>query len=122
MEPSLGSRWRGDVHDEPQLPLYVTVAEPDAAAVAFGQVRAGEMKFVGLARDAAVLPGAKPPTPGWDEQRAFWRAELGRLAGEFAAGNATVDPKKPPQTCRNCGVQPLCRIAERAASIPEDRE
>jgi probable DNA repair protein len=108
--------------DEPQLPLYVTVAEPDAAAVAFAQVRAGEMKFVGLARAAGVLPGAKPAAPGWDEQRAFWRAELERLAGEFAAGNAAVDPKKPPHTCRNCGVQPLCRIGERSASIPEDRE
>ncbi|HSD55411.1 MAG TPA: PD-(D/E)XK nuclease family protein [Burkholderiales bacterium] len=108
--------------DEPQLPLYATVAEPDAAAVAFGQVRSGEMKFVGLARDAGVLAGAKPPAPGWDEQRAFWRVELERLAGEFAAGNADVDPKRPPHTCRNCGLPPLCRIAERTARIPEDRE
>jgi probable DNA repair protein len=108
--------------DEPQLPLYVTVAEPDAAAVAFGQVRTGEMKFVGLARDAGVLPGAKPPAPRWDEQRALWRAELERLAGDFAAGYAAVDPKKPPHTCRNCGLQPLCRIGERTERIPEDRE
>jgi probable DNA repair protein len=108
--------------DEPQLPLYVTVAEPDAAAVVFGQVRTGEMKFVGLARDAGVLPGAKAPAPGWDEQRALWRAELERLAGDFAAGNAAVDPKKPPHTCRNCDLQPLCRISERTERIPEDRE
>ncbi len=112
----------GERPDEPQLPLYLTVAEPDAAAVAFAQVRANDMKFVGLARDAGLLPGTKPPAVSWDEQRAAWRAELERLAGAFAAGNAEVDPKRPGQTCRLCTLQPLCRIHERAEGVAEEGE
>ena len=112
----------GERPDEPQLPLYLTVAEPDAAAVAFAQVRAGDMKFVGLGRAAGLLPGTKTPPVSWDEQRVLWRAELERLAGEFAAGNAEVDPKRPAHTCRLCDLQPLCRIYERAEGAAEEGE
>jgi len=112
----------GERPDEPQLPLYLTVAEPDAAAVAFAQVRAGDMRFVGLGRAAGLLPGTKTPPVSWDEQRAEWRAELERLAGEFAAGNAEVDPKRPAHTCRLCDLQPLCRIHERAEGAAEEGE
>ena len=77
----------GERPDEPQLPLYLTVAEPDAAAVAFAQVSAGDMKFVGSrgARPVCCRAPRAPPV-SWDEQRVLWRAELERLAGEFAAG------------------------------------
>lgn len=112
----------GERPDEPQLPLYVTVAEPDAAAVAFAQVRAGDMKFVGLGRDAGLLPGTKTPPVSWDEQRVLWRTELERLAGEFAAGNAAVAPKRPAHTCRLCDLQPLCRIHEHAEGAAEEDE
>jgi len=112
----------GERPDEPQLPLYLTVAEPDAAAVAFAQVRAGDMRFVGLGRAAGLLPGTKTPPVSWDEQRAEWRAALERLAGDFAAGNAEVDPKRPAHTCRLCDLQPLCRIHERAEGAAEEGE
>ncbi len=109
--------------DEPQLPLYVVGAEPDAVAAAFAQVSADGMKFVGLGREANVLPGVRTPgeigaQPGWAEQVAFWRVELDRLAGEFAAGQAAVDPKRRPQTCRECDLHPLCRIHDRGAWEP----
>ncbi|HTD91938.1 MAG TPA: hypothetical protein VK663_14830, partial [Burkholderiales bacterium] len=42
-----------------------------------------------------------------------WRADLARLAAGFVAGDAAVDPKNYPQTCRYCDVQPFCRIHER---------
>jgi RecB family exonuclease len=114
--------------DEPQLPLYLVAAEPDAAALAFARVSAGEMKFVGLARDAELLEGAKTPADArksgaeasWDAQLAFWRAELERLAAQFAEGRAEVDPKKQLNTCRGCGVQPFCRVYERIASVLDD--
>jgi probable DNA repair protein len=127
--PSVASML-GERPEEPQLPLYLTAAEPDAAAVAFAQVRAGEMKFVGLAREEGVLPGARtPPEAGrsgaeatWEKQVTFWRAELERLAGGFASGDARVAPKRPAHTCRGCGVRPLCRIDERAAGIAAEDE
>jgi probable DNA repair protein len=110
----------GERPDEPQLPLYLTVAEPDAAGIAFAQVRAGDMRFVGLARDPALLPGTKAPPAGWDDQRAAWRAALERLADEFATGHAAVAPKRAAHTCRLCDLQPLCRIHERAGSAGDD--
>lgn len=126
-KPSLASLL-GARPDEPQLPLYLVAAEPRAAALAFARVSAGEMKFVGLARDAGLLEGAKTPADArksgaeasWDAQLAFWRAELERLAAQFAAGRAEVDPKKQLNTCRGCGVQPFCRVYERIASALDD--
>lgn len=110
--------------EEPQLPLYLTALEPDAEAVAFAQVRAGDMKFVGLASAQDLLPGTRMPRQAmrqsgacadWPAQRAFWRAELERLAREYAQGRADVDPKRAFATCRECGLHALCRIRERAA-------
>jgi probable DNA repair protein len=111
--------------DEPQLPLYVVGAEPDAVAAAFALVAADGMRFVGLARDAAALPGVRTPPdagaePTWAAQVAFWRGELERLAGEFASGHAAVDPKRRPQTCRECDLHALCRIHERDARAAGD--
>jgi ATP-dependent helicase/nuclease subunit B len=114
--------------EEPQLPLYLIASEPDAAAVAFAQVRAGGMKFIGLARGPDLLPGVKTPgkagrsgaAPDWDQQVASWRAEMERLAGDFSAGHAQVDPKVFPQTCEYCDVKPFCRIYERLAGALED--
>ena len=111
--------------DEPQLPLYVVAAEADAAAAAFAQVSADAMRFVGLARDAGILPGVKTPAdaggaPSWAEQVAGWRAELERLAVEFASGHAAVDPKRRGETCRECDLQPLCRIHERDERPPSE--
>ncbi len=128
-KPALASML-GARPDEPQLPLYLAAAEPRAGAVAFAQVRVGEMKFVGLAREAGLLEGARTPEqaarsgaePSWGEQVAFWRAELERLAQDFASGRAEVDPKRQLNTCRGCGVQPFCRIYERMDSGFEAEE
>jgi len=115
--------------EEPQLPLYATAAEPGAAAAAFAQVRPGEMKFVGLARAEGILPDVRPPADAarngaradWADQVAFWRRELETLAAEFAAGRAEVAPRRGLETCRECGLQPLCRVHERIAA-PGDGE
>jgi len=111
----------GERPDEPQLPLYLTGAEPDAAAAAFAQVRAGDMRFAGLARDPDLLPGARTLPDGklrqaaasWGQQVEAWRAAIARVAAGFAAGEAEVDPKRYPHTCRLCDVKPFCRIYER---------
>ncbi|SEP31067.1 PD-(D/E)XK nuclease family protein [Nitrosovibrio sp. Nv6] len=112
----------GDRPEEPQLPLYLVAAEPDAVAVAFAQVKTGEMRFTLLVRDSDLLPGAKAFSESrhgdaygsWEGLVAAWGATLERLAVDFIAGHAKVDPKKYPHTCRNCDVRSLCRIHERA--------
>jgi ATP-dependent helicase/nuclease subunit B len=120
----------GERPDEPQLPLYLLTAEAGAAAVAFAQVRAGDMKYVGLARDADLLPGTKAWAesryrdryPAWPDVVAAWQADLERIAQQFAAGVATVDPKQHPNTCRLCDQQAFCRIRERIGQTLEDGE
>jgi len=118
----------GERPDEPQLPLYLCAAEPAAAAVAFAQVKAGDMCFAALARDGDLLPAIKALDAStyrvrygsWQELVDAWRADLARIAAGFAAGEAVVDPKQYPDTCRYCGLQPFCRIYERLANTLED--
>ncbi|MCK9202460.1 MAG: PD-(D/E)XK nuclease family protein [Gallionella sp.] len=115
--------WLGERPDEPQLPLYLVTTEPEAAAIAFAQVKAGAMKFTALAADETLLPVWKSlPDIGWDAQLGEWRRVLAQLATRFAAGEAAVQPKNPPTTCRNCDVQPLCRIHERLGAGLADQE
>ena len=111
----------GERPDEPQLPLYLVTGEPDAAALAFAQVKAGDMRFAALARDGDLLPGVKAYSESryrdrhgsWQEAVAAWRADLARIAASFAGGDAEVDPKEHPGTCRYCDIKPFCRIHER---------
>ena len=120
----------GERPDEPQLPLYLVAAEPDAAAVAFAQVKAGGMRFTALARDGDLLPKVKAFSESyyrdrhasWNEVVAAWRIDLARIAAGFAAGDARVDPKKYPHTCRYCDVKPFCRIHERLENALVDDE
>src|ERR1019366_5722903 len=99
--PAAGAM-RGERPDEPQLPLYLVAAEPAAAAVAFAQVKAGDMKFAALARDGDLLPGVKAFAESfyrdrygsWQQVVDAWRADLARIAAGFAGGDARVDPKQ----------------------------
>lgn len=112
---------RGERPDEPQLPLYLVASEPDASAAVFAQVKIGKMKFIGLARDSDLLPGVKAFSK-WEEQVATWRVDLARIAVRFSEGDARVDPKIYPHTCRNCDLQPFCRIYERVESAYTGQE
>jgi probable DNA repair protein len=118
----------GERPDEPQLPLYVIGAEPEAAAVAFAQIRAGDMRYAALARDDDLLPGVKAfsdsrhrrQNASWRDLVDAWRTDLTRLAAAFVAGDARVDPKQYPATCSYCDVRPFCRIYERLEGVPEE--
>jgi hypothetical protein len=116
--------WLGERPDEPQLPLYVIAVEPEPAALAYAGVKAGRMCFTALARDDDMLPETQafPPSRyqarynSWQHLLDDWRVVLRGIAGEFARGNAHVDPKQYPQTCSRCEAVPLCRIHERLAA------
>jgi probable DNA repair protein len=111
----------GERPDEPQLPLYLLGAEPAAAAVAFAQIRAGNARFLALARDNDLLPGVQAFSESrfarqhgsWEQLVAAWKADLARIATGFASGEARVDPKRNRQTCSNCDLRSFCRIDER---------
>jgi probable DNA repair protein len=110
--------WLGERPAKPQLLLY-GVAEPGAAsALAFAQLRSRDSKFVGMGRvqaapgirtDIEKLARGNGEVEDWEQLNAAWRDNLLRLAAEFVAGDAAVDPLAPA-SCTWCGLQPLCRI------------
>lgn len=122
----------GERPNEPQLPLYLITAEPDAAAVAFARVKTGSMQFIALARDSDLLPEVKAfaesrqrsfsSHASWEQLVAAWRTDLAHIAASFCGGDAQVDPRKYPLTCRDCEVQSFCRIYERLekSALPDE--
>ena len=123
-------RWFDDRPLDPQLGLYWLSQQAfDAAqpvrALAYAQLRPGELKAVGLAEDAAAWPRLFGPAelrnPGLADWRAVelrWRETLGAMATEVREGRAAVAPRDTIETCRRCGLQALCRIGGTTA----DRE
>ena len=115
--------WMGGRPEEPQLPMYA-LSVPGVVAVAFAQVKAGDMCFRGIGKAADLIPGvnlvakdrsrAAKQYADWDALLAGWRKELEALGRGFAAGDARVDPKKGAATCGMCDQQMVCRIAEKA--------
>ncbi len=121
------SKWFGERPDEPQLPLYGVSEAAPPAALAFAEVRTGQVRFNGLARETGVLPlpasqpRALPREWTWEALLAEWRTTLTALAEAFRAGDARVDPKRGAQTCRYCELPALCRIVTGVeAPVPEE--
>lgn len=129
--------WMDERPDEPQLPLYAVTAEGNIAAVVFGQIKRGEMKFVGLADDQssdkdgeedspALIPEVKTLSKSrdgksfanWGALFLFWEANLKTLAKNYRKGDARVDPHKA-NTCMYCDLGTLCRINELTQSAIE---
>jgi probable DNA repair protein len=119
--------WLGDRPAKPQLLLYGVAAPGAAAALAFAQVRPRDARFVGLGRIEAA-PGiatdigrqvqGHTDAGDWESLNEYWRANLERLAAEFVAGRAGVDPLAAA-SCTWCGLQPLCRVG---AADPGEQE
>ena len=118
--------WMDERPDEPQLPLYAVTAEGNIAAVVFGQIKHGEMKFVGLADDTygeedspALIPDVKILSKSrvsksftdWGALVMYWETNLKTLAKNYRKGDARVDPYKA-NTCMYCDLGTLCRINE----------
>jgi hypothetical protein len=103
--------------------MYALSAK-DVVAVAFGQVKTGEMGFKGVSRDPDMLPRVEVITKNrspaakeyrdWSALMQGWRRELESTGQGFASGDARVDPKRGELTCGICRQQMLCRIAEKA--------
>ena len=132
--PASPADWLGDRPDAPQLPLYAVVSAaankedaPHLAAVAFASVRPG--KYLGLhgyqSRDGVLPKAAKLKAASLEAQVAEWREVLTALAEDFHSGEARVDPKQYPQTCKNCEQRLLCRLNPAtldANSLDEDSD
>ena len=105
------SEWLSDRPDQPQIPLYAVLADHAPAGVAFALLRPGDgLALRGFADDPAVLHKASGQKLAMPEQVQEWRRILEQLAADFAAGEATVDPKCYPKTCQHCTQRILCRL------------
>ncbi len=120
--------WNPPRPDDVQLPLYATFApglQGNLGGLVFAKIRPDKLEFAGSVTDArsTLLAKLRPNTnlvkrPLTLDQISDWRQEIQRLAVDFVAGRADVDPRAFPDTCKNCGLQTLCRILE--SRQPED--
>ena len=110
----------------PQLPLYALLEDPEKVqGIAFGRVRAGEaMHWISLSTEKGIFPTKGNHLTDLTGLMVEWRNELDRLATAFAEGNADVDPKIYPGTCRFCDQRLLCRLdpASLLATEPAEEE
>jgi ATP-dependent helicase/nuclease subunit B len=119
--------WFRERPEQPQLPLYA-VTHPDAlAAVVFATLSAHDIAYRGVAVDSDILPSVDkfsekdlpPPYHEWTGVLEFWRSVIGRLADQFLAGDARVDPL--PTACRYCHLSTFCRIHEQNLLVDEEQ-
>lgn len=110
--------WFGERPKDPQLPIYCITRPQLPVGVAFFSIRPEGVKFQGLAKNQDLLPGVKTThelkrwgsDSSFEEQCERWSNTVTKLAEDFSAGVATVDPIDGKNTCRTCSLQPLCRI------------
>ncbi len=118
--------WYGERPSHPQLLAYLAALGDDVVAMATVNVTAREVRFDGIACSSALLPkvrGVEPPfgtdtADAWSMRREEWLSRVERLAADFVAGRASVDPK--PGACDYCHVASVCRIADRVATADLD--
>jgi len=102
--------WEGDRPDEPQLPLYAVKSGYNVTEAYFVKLASGGVERLGGDITA---------------KKRDWERVLGKLASDFLAGRAAVDPKKRKQTCAFCKLGSLCRVgelngAEIEAGVPDE--
>ena len=112
--------WESDRPDEPQLPLYSTIHQNPLAGVLFAQIKTGQLRFLGLVNSDVDIPGGFQVDLA--AQIREWRNVLEKLALNFRAGHAEVDPKNSAKQCHYCPLACMCRIAEFKNASDENEE
>jgi ATP-dependent helicase/nuclease subunit B len=110
------SGWFPPRTQDTQFALYaLATAGPLAGVVAGLPNEKGGPRYVGITREAGLLPGCKlPSSRKWsgDFQSLLdaWQEDLTRLARAYLEGDASVTPFAPRKTCHYCELGSLCRI------------
>ena len=122
--------WELPRPDDIQLPLYAGFALGDddlLGGLTFAKVRPGKHEFAGCigAPSGTLFAGLKNGTALMKnalqaEQLDSWKKAIERLAEDFLAGRADVDPRDYPKTCERCRLQTLCRVQENRIALDED--
>lgn len=111
--------WFGERLNQPQLPIYCILNPEDTLGIAFAKVNPTKIEMMGTSKIPLKMHSLIPianikqaDATLWNEQVKIWQSNLVKLGEDFYQGKADVDPKDVNQTCRLCGLQPLCRIHE----------
>lgn len=113
--------WLGERLEEPQLPLYATVADEVAAlGVSFAVLRPDALEFRGLAAldfgpgidtdIAAATAKTDLQAKDWNGLLEAWRSQLEGLVQEFLNGYAVVNPDATDWPSRYCTLGAMCRV------------
>lgn len=121
--------WFGDRPDEPQLLLY-GLAQSNIVAIAFGQLRKGDTRIIGIGEVKDIIDGIRVFSDvreaesfgSWPVVLAKWHQVLDSLGEAFRLGHAEVDPKSLNHTCGYCDLGPLCRISALGKGVTDDEE
>ena len=105
---------------EPQLPLYA-LFQPNARAIAFGQVRNGDCKWRGCGELEQPIDGIKAvadtqkesPFTTWADISEHWQQGLQLLAEEYRNGWASLTFDRPQDNQNQSELWPLNRWPER---------
>ena len=113
----LSPDWYGERPSHPQLLAYLAAVGAGVVALATINVTAKEVRYDGISAAAKLLPkvaGVKAPEgraeDPWPLRVGQWHGVVERLAQDFAAGRAQVDPK--PRACDYCHVASVCRVGD----------
>lgn len=113
-QPKLQS-WQGERMDEPQLPLYAVTATNQVTAIAFAQINAKAMKWIGTGELNTYHDGIYPSKQPWEQQLQEWQMYLQQLATDFIQGDVRVDMKNPTTAQYAEDLLPLNRLQEQDA-------
>ena len=109
--------WLGERIKEPQLPLYALAHDEKkrtpTSGIAFASVKHNESKIISLCEESIFNSGKKAITEEneWFENRADWPDIFTKLAEDFLAGDAQVNPIDE-KTCDYCDLQSVCRVSQ----------
>ena len=105
----------------PQLPLYGLAHAEQLRGLAYVVLAPGAVEYRGWSDGTPIGDGVVEYPKGmridlgdpadWEALMHQWRFSLTRLAQQYVAGEAQVDPL--PQECATCHLSTFCRIHER---------
>jgi ATP-dependent helicase/nuclease subunit B len=104
--------------NEPQLLVYAAALGSDVEGLYFAKLRPREEGAIGYGRRAHFGNKCEVPEKDWNLQLREWSETVHKLAREFEAGHAAVNPRK--DACTYCDIKPICRIAENRKQDSED--
>jgi probable DNA repair protein len=107
--------WFHQPLSSPQMPLYTLSQQ--ANAVAFAELKRGQMGFKGISQNSCDIPGIQTldrckysENNDWAAQLKSWQQQLNTLSLQFQQGEAYVRPHEESRPCQYCELQLLCRI------------